>query len=963
MQVPVNDNTTNYNLEMKLFNYSALLFATLIISGGATAQIKKKLDHTVYDSWNSISNVQQSSHGNLVTYEINPLLGDGVLHVERIDGSAKKSFDRGYKAQFLYNEKTILFLIQPEYDTIRKLKLAQVKDDKLPKDTLAIYHPATDSLQLIPVVESYKIAEKGEWFAYLSAKDEQPECPEKGKCKWHKKKKDCSRFQTSGTTLHIINPTTNKDMIVHGVKSYYFDKSGKHLIYNLSLKGKQDTLSTYLVDLNNLKTTTLLTHQYSIKQVKFDDSGKQALILHSNDTNKRKTYTLSYWNTESENANLLIDSTTLGMPIGYTVSEFANPYFSRDGTRIFCGTNKIVQQDPKDTLLASEMATLDVWSSFDLRLQPQQLLEQKRDERNSYLSIFHLKTQVFIQLEDETLKRITPVDHGNSDFALGFSDLPYLKSSNWDYPWKEDIYLINLLTGERLLVKSKHGYATSLAPSGKHLIWYEGADSSWYSQSFLSNTIVNLTNELDAQFASDVNGNPFIPFSEGSQGWTLIDGTEYFLVNSRYDVWALCPTNPYLSFSITHEKGKETNRFYRLNRFDSDSTYTELTADLIIGIDDKTKDETIYSLEKIASSQLETGQKGLFQMKEQLTSPHKFISIQKAEKEDQYIIRRMSFTDYPELEAVGVDFKDPKKLTETNPQQSEYNWGTVEMVEWTSFEGRSLRGLLYKPEDFDSTQSYPMITYYYEKYTENYHNYYSPKPTASIVYPTEYVSNGYLIFIPDIEYTPGHPAASAYDCIVSGTDYLTQQHTWIDSTRMGLQGQSWGGYQTAQLITMTDKYAAAMAGAPVSNMFSAYGGIRWGSGLSRMFQYERTQSRIGYTIWEKPELYIENSPLFHLDHVNTPLLIMHNDGDGAVPWYQGIELFMGLRRLDEPVWLLNYNGDGHNLMETANRKDLSIRMKQFFDYYLMDYPMPTWMSEGVPALDKGKNYGLAPKSE
>ncbi len=948
---------------MKLFKNTAALIAALILSLGATAQTKKKLDHTVYDSWNSISNVQQSTYGNLVTYEINPLTGDGFLYIERIDGKAKRSFSRGNKAQFLYNEKTILFLIQPEYDTIRKLQLAKVKEDKLPKDTLAIFYPATDSLVLIPAVKSFKIAEKGEWFAYLSELDEQPACPEKRKCKWHKKKKDCSRFETSGTTLHIINPTTDKAMIVHGVKTYYFDEAGKYLIYNSSLKGKEDTLSTHLVDLNNFETTTLLTDQYSIRQVTFDHDGEQALILHSNDTNKRKTYTLSYCNTESAITKILIDSTTVGMPTGYTVSEFSNPYFSGDGTRIYCGTNKIVKQEPKDTLLPSEKATLDVWSSFDLRLQPQQLLEQKRDERNSYLSVYHLKDQLFVQLEDEILKRIQPVDHGNSNYALGFSDLPYLKATNWDFPWKEDIYLINLLTGERLLVKSNHGYATSLAPSSKHMVWYEGNDSTWYAQSFSTNTIVNLTGEINAEFASDGNGNPFIPFSEGSEGWTLIDGTEYFLVNSRYDVWALCPTNPNLSFSVTHGKGKEMHHFFRLTRFDRDSTYTQLATDLIVGVDDKTKDETIYSLEKIPSSELATGQKGLFVMNEQLSSPHKFISIQKSEKDNQFIIRRMSFTDYPELETVGNDFKNPKTLTTANPQQDEYNWGTVEMVEWTSFEGRALRGLLYKPEDFDSTKSYPMITYYYEKYTENFHNYYSPKPTASIVYPTEYVSSGYLIFIPDIEYTPGHPAASAYDCIVSGTDYLTEKHTWIESTRMGLQGQSWGGYQTAQLITMTDKYAAAMAGAPVSNMFSAYGGIRWGSGLSRMFQYERTQSRIGYTIWEKPELYIENSPLFHLDHVNTPLLIMHNDGDGAVPWYQGIELFMGLRRLDEPVWLLNYNGDGHNLMETANRKDLSIRMKQFFDYYLMGYPMPAWMSEGVPAIDKGKNYGLEPKSE
>jgi dipeptidyl aminopeptidase/acylaminoacyl peptidase len=169
---------------------------------------------------------------------------------------------------------------------------------------------------------------------------------------------------------------------------------------------------------------------------------------------------------------------------------------------------------------------------------------------------------------------------------------------------------------------------------------------------------------------------------------------------------------------------------------------------------------------------------------------------------------------------------------------------------------------------------------------------------------------------------------------------------------MGLQGQSWGGYQSAQLITMTTRYKAAMAGAPVSNMFSAYGGIRWGSGMSRQFQYEHSQSRIGATIWEKPELYTLNSPIFALPKVRTPLLIMHNDNDGAVPWYQGIELYMGLRRLKQPVWLLNYNGDDHNLMKEANRKDLSIRMREFFDYYLNNGTQPAWMKDGIPAIEK-----------
>ncbi|MCH5683833.1 prolyl oligopeptidase family serine peptidase [Niabella sp. W65] len=181
---------------------------------------------------------------------------------------------------------------------------------------------------------------------------------------------------------------------------------------------------------------------------------------------------------------------------------------------------------------------------------------------------------------------------------------------------------------------------------------------------------------------------------------------------------------------------------------------------------------------------------------------------------------------------------------------------------------------------------------------------------------------------PDISYTIGYPAKSAYDYIVSGAQALAK-NSWVDSRHMGIQGQSWGGIQVAQLVTMTDMFAAAWSGAPVANMTSAYGGIRWQTGLNRQFQYEKTQSRIGATLWEKPELYIENSPLFHLPKVNTPLVIMANDNDGAVPWYQGIELFTGMRRLGKQVWMLNYNGEEHNLIQRKNRKDIQIRNNSF----------------------------------
>jgi dipeptidyl aminopeptidase/acylaminoacyl peptidase len=381
-----------------------------------------------------------------------------------------------------------------------------------------------------------------------------------------------------------------------------------------------------------------------------------------------------------------------------------------------------------------------------------------------------------------------------------------------------------------------------------------------------------------------------------------------------------------------------------LINFDKDSTYIDLKRVILKGVNQKSKAEFI--IRNLDFSQpIQAGD-------------YRFLGFDKAVKTDKLVYRTSTVSQYPNLLLSDLNFENPIQITNVNPQQKDYNWATVEQIKWTSYKGLELDGLFYKPEDFDSTKHYPMIVYFYEKYDDRLHNHYSPRPTASIVFPTEYASNGYIVFIPNILYTPGHPAQSAYDCIVSGTDYLTDKYNWIDTSKLALQGQSWGGYQTAQLVTMTNKYTCGMAGAPVSNMFSAYGGIRWGSGLSRQFQYERTQSRIGCTIWDCPELYIENSPIFGLPRVNTPLLIMHNDNDGAVPWYQGIEMFMGLRRLEKPVWLLNYNGDAHNLMKNANREDLSLRMRQFFDYYLKDEPMPLWMKNGVPAIEKGNPSNL-----
>jgi dipeptidyl aminopeptidase/acylaminoacyl peptidase len=306
------------------------------------------------------------------------------------------------------------------------------------------------------------------------------------------------------------------------------------------------------------------------------------------------------------------------------------------------------------------------------------------------------------------------------------------------------------------------------------------------------------------------------------------------------------------------------------------------------------------------------------------------------------------------LYATDLSFGQIKKISEANPQQKDYRWGTAELVKWKSLEGIDLEGLLYKPEGFDPNQKYPMITYFYERNSDNLYNHYVPAPSASTINISYFVSNGYLVFVPDIVYKNGRPGPSAYNCIMPGVMSLLNTG-YVNPKRLAIQGQSWGGYQVAYLVTQTNLFRAAGAGAPVANMTSAYGGIRWGTGLSRQAQYEFTQTRIGGSLWEKPSEYIQNSPLFFLPKVQTPLFIMANDEDDAVPYYQGIELFMGLKRLGKPAWLVSYNGEKHNLVQRKNRKDLSIRLYQFLDHYLKDAPAPSWMTEGLPMIEKGIN--------
>src|SRR5690606_7981925 len=454
----------------------------------------------------------------------------------------------------------------------------------------------------------------------------------------------------------------------------------------------------------------------------------------------------------------------------------------------------------------------------------------------------------------------------------------------------------------------------------------------------------DLTSHLAVPFTDEDHDMPSFAGSYGIAGWEQGDKAVY--INDKYDVWRF-DLKKGDAKSITAGHGRENDLQFRVIRLQESEPrqrahYIDRQKELLLSsFNFKDKRRGLFTLQAAKNA--------IPSELVQNTFTYNNISTDKLVQ--RYIYTKENFNHSPDL-YISSDFRDENRLTTINPQQENYNWGTAELVTWTTPNGFDGEGILYKPEDFDPNKKYPIIAYFYEILTDGLYRYQAPAPTPSRLNIPFFVSNEYLVFCPDIRYEIGYPGRSAEEYVNSGMRFLAQ-NAWVDSTKMAIQGQSWGGYQVAHLITRTNMYAAAWSAAPVVNMTSAYGGIRWQTGMSRQFQYEKTQSRIGQSLWENLDLYIENSPLFFMDRVQTPVAIMANDNDGAVPWYQGIEMFMALRRLGKPSWMLNYNNDAHNLMERQNRKDIQIRQQQFFDHFLKGKPAPKWISSGLSAVDKG----------
>jgi dipeptidyl aminopeptidase/acylaminoacyl peptidase len=982
---------------MRNFVFCLLLSVPLL----SIAQSKKPLDHSVYDRWQSVQGAQISDDGKWVVYMINPQEGDGDMIIQSTDGNYKKTVARGYGSVITNDSRFVIFKVRPLFKDTRDARIKKKRPDDMPKDSLAIVELGKDSVWKVARVKTFKTPEKGHgWVAYHMDKA-LPEPPKpaakpdsltqinkmvsmadslmrvadslKNKANEAKTKglnvlqptrggarpapRPAADPVEEGTELIVRNMQTGEEKKFKLVNEYYFSENGNTLILETSKKNS-DTLSKAAVLWMNTatgKVDTVFQGFNDAKNYAIDNAGTQmAFVAERDSVSKalRKFYKLWYYKPGMDSARLRVDRSTASVKTGMTVSPDYINKFSKKGDRLFFGLAPIRQ--PKDTNLVDfETARLDIWHYNDPELQPQQLLQVSNEMRRSYLTVLHGDASAVTPLATETLERVVTTDEDDADVAIGYDGKPYRKQNQWEQHNYNDLYLVDVKTGERKLIGKKIR-SGNISPKGKFVMWFDWKTHQYMSYEIATGKTVVATKDIKVPLFDEDDDHPDDPPPHGVMGWHENDAALY--VYDKFDIWKIDPTGKEKPVSITNGIGRKKQLTFRYTTLDREERFVKDGQTLLLSVFDNKEKGNGWVTHKLGNS---------FSLNESIavTNPIAVnaFSTLKGKNSDVLVYTAMTPQMSPSLFSTTLsaaqDHKASKQLSWVNEQQKDYNWYTVELHKWKMFDGKESEGLLFKPENFDPNKKYPVIFYFYERNSDTRYSYRTPAPSASTINIAYFTSNGYLVFDPNIYYKDGEPGESAYNSIVSAGKYLSKMK-FVDSTKMAIQGQSWGGYQVAYLVTRTKMFAAAGAGAPVANMFSAYGGIRWGAGISRQFQYERSQTRLGATPWQRPDLYTKNSPLFKADKVTTPLLLMHNDKDGAVPWYQSIEFFTALRRLDKKAWFLQYNDEDHNLVERRNRKDLSVRLSQFFDHYLKGAPMPKWMVEGVPAANKGIDWGF-----
>ncbi|MBL8868101.1 MAG: prolyl oligopeptidase family serine peptidase [Gemmataceae bacterium] len=973
-----------------------LVFAVASISLSQTPS-KRPLKHSDYDIWNSASQVELSPNGQWLVYNLMPPEGDGATIVRSLTGPAEYKFAMGRAgegmtalaggARFLPDGQRLALPLVPTKAEQDKAKAAKATVGP----ELAIVDLANGKIvERIGKLKSFAVVEKtnfllmhrepkksdtgatgavvgGAAFTQPGATPAaQPATPGTGSPTGGVRRpggipgsgrpggrpatappSESTASQTPtapiGSDLVIRNLADGTETSFADVQGYEATRDGKLILIQKVSKTDADN-GLFAIAPGSKSLTTIRSGTGRYARDTWDRKQERLAFFHEEPAPETKPNEpkpvvrprVYLWDRNSKSpAAEILNGTIAGLPAGMMLAERGGLRFSDDGLKLALGTMKIPEpRTPAPPTAPADRVDLDLWHWKDELIQPMQKSPRGEAERNRTSSaVYFFDTKTFRQLGDENLSVSVP---GFGDWTLASNDKPYRHLTGYGASLA-DYALLNIRTGETKPVYTAHEGIPLASPKGRYRLHFDGKD--WQSLSVPDGKRVNLTAKLPVKFFDEEFDQPMKSSAYGIVAWA--NDEKHVLLADRYDIWKIALDGT-AAENLTKIGREQKIRFNLIS-------YPNLDEEPQYGLD-------LSKPYLLLATNLSTYDTGYFRLepgskpKLLVMGGRSYGRPVKARKADTLLFTVSSFNDVPDYHVADPSFREVRRVTDINPRKREFNWGKAELVNYKSADGVELSGVLIKPEDFDPQKKYPMIVYIYERLSDELHRFQLPSAGTSIN-PTYYASNGYLVFKPDIAYTVGSPGQSALKCVLPAIQAVVDKG-YVNEAAIGIQGHSWGGYQIAYMVTQTNRFKAAASGAPVTNMVSAYGGIRWGTGLPRQFQYERTQSRIGQTLWDAPMKFIENSPIFMADRVKTPLMILHNDQDDAVPWYQGIEYYLALRRLGKECYLFNYNGEFHGLRKKSTQRDYTLRMQQFFDHHLKGAPMPEWMAKGIPFAER-----------
>jgi dipeptidyl aminopeptidase/acylaminoacyl peptidase len=932
---------------------------------------KRPLTHNDYDSWRTIQSSRLSRDGTFLAYALTPQDDDGEIVVRNLttgieyrhgigsnpvqtssdeEGGSPAPANPPPGVFITADTRFVVFQIRPNKADVAQAKKEKKKPEDQPKAALGLMNLADGKVTRIDRVKSFQVPEEGGGFVGYQLEPKPGEAAPAAPA-GTPNARTARNKKEYGTDLVLRNLTNQSERTFADVLEYSLSRDSKSLVYAVSSRSSDSEGLYAFVPGAGREPAVLLGGKGKYTRLSWDDRQSQIAFLSDRDDAQAQQprMKLYLWDRVRPQAEEIVSNDIPNLKAGMVINDRAAISFSLDGTKVFFGVGQPPEpdSDANENAATDDKVSVDLWHWKDDFIQPMQKVRANQERNRSYRAVYHKANKRILQLADATMENITPSSDGR--LALGSDDRPYRLLVGVDTTYS-DYYLVNTADGGRTALVKKQNGALSWSPNGRYALYYK--DKNWFTISMSDGKITNLTEKVGVGFWQDEFDSPAAYPSFGNGGWTRDD--KYVLLNDRYDVWQVAADGSSAK-NLTDGVGRKEKIVFRYVRLEQPEPGGDRGIDpakplLLSAVNEWTRDEGFYR------DRIEGG------MPEKLLmAPKAFRNPVKAKNADVVMLTESTFNEFPDIMITNSDFKDLKKVSNANPQKANLLWGSAELIRYKNSDGVQLSGTLIKPENFDPSKKYPMIVYIYERLTQNLNNFVNPTPTNSIN-PSFYASNGYLVLQPDIVYTIGYPGQSALKCVLPAVQAVVDKG-FVDENAIGIQGHSWGGYQIAYMLTRTNRFKAAAPGAVVANMTSAYSGVRWGTGLPRQFQYEHTQSRIGGTIWEYPMRFVENSPLFSLDRVQTPILTIHNDADDAVPWYQGIEFFLGLRRLNKEAYMFTYNGEPHNLRRRPNQKDYTRRLQEFFDHFLKGAPTPDWMEKGIPFLQKGKEPAAPLKSQ